>query len=441
MPLPLFGQHEAALTDRHFTFSPSILVTATPTDPTARFTLSDRLLSMDLSASKNNAASEGRFVFDRGTGTDSLSAAVSDSVWRAGDGRPALDPGMVIHVGAVINGVGCGELWLGRIDRVRNISGGKVEVQCRDYAAFALNSVLRYSSVVSSADTILNAIKGIFGQAFDQGSSYNLSTQIVEPEPTGWMINPYVQEPMTTMEACRRLVQTFGGDFRVRGREGWDKLCILNPGRAVLARSGQAGDIFGFNAVTDATIGPDRYTDITELTWGDEDVRNQWEGYYADPTTGLPIGPIYVEDVDSIARYGPRFARIFLDRASNIDTDDEMLAFLTAALADTKDPFASHKITLPIYPHVELDDLHTYEANGDEYDQNIQLAVVEYTHHWESTPGSMPTTTISARGTPIGAYREYRRSLAPTTLLATAAPTDDNWAPVGTVVMVTDALT
>ncbi len=92
---------------------------------------------------------------------------------------------------------------------------------------------------------------------------------------------------------------------------------------------------------------------------------------------------------------------------------------------------------MPFYPDVELDDTHTYLANDEEYDANLYLAVVAYSHHWESTPGVMPTTTIGARGNRIGAYREYRRSVPPKAIVTTVAPTTE-YAPEGTIIYVRD---
>jgi len=424
--LPLFGPHEAAITDQHFTFWPSIQVTSSPFVLDDQFILTDRLMSMDLTATKDEPCMRGTFRFWMGEGSDSLAPSYVDSDWRTAGGRPVLDPGMVITVGAVINGVGCGTMWLGRIDHIK-MTRGVVEVSCRDFGAYALNGVIPYGYYSASVDTIASKIRGICSEAYDQGGAINLLPQIAEPVPTGWMVNPYPQHPMTVMEAARQLVQTFGGDFRVVGREGWTKLCIINPNRAV--------------PLATITIPRTRFLDIENIEYGDEDVRNIWDGYYPD-ANGLPVGPVTVSDTTSMDRYGPRYARIYLDRALNIDSDEEMTDFMNVALADSKDPFVSHSIRMPIFPHVELDDffLFTFDPDHDEFAGTIGLNIVAFSHHWDSTPGSFPTTVLGGRAAGLGAYREYRRSTPPKAILTLTAPTTDNWAPIGTIAMVTDAL-
>ncbi len=426
MPLGMQG-----FDDPHLTMRPNVQITSSPFELQNQLILTDRLLSFDITATKDEAVSRATFTFSMGRGADSLSPGVINSSYIVG-GRAALEPGHWIGLFIERNGVLAGQLWYGRIDRVNAAAGrDTVSVTCRDFGAVALNGVLRAAVNLEGTIGILNRIREISTTAVTQGSHVDgLTFRIIEPVATNWITNPlHPQHEMTVMEASRQMVQTFGGDFRVRGSHGWDKLCILAPQRSA------SFDIHNNRWITDATIGPARYSDITELTWGDEDVRNQWDGYYADPVTGLPVGPTYVEDVTSIASFGPRYARVFLDRVYNIDTAGEMTNFLNAALADSKEPFASHRITMPFYPDVELDDTHTYLSNDAEYDTSLYLAVVAYSHHWESTPGVMPTTTIGARGNRIGAYREYRRSVPPKTIVTTIAPTTQ-YAPEGTVILV-----
>lgn len=424
-------------TGSHFTVVPSVTVdlapnAALPAGTSEAADLSDRLLAFDITASKDDACQRATFTFARGKGIDSLSPLVSSSRFILSDGRPRLDPNLFVTLSLTINGAGPFVAWFGRISRVVSQPGGKINVHCRDFGAMWLNGVIKEAYTVGSAAPVKDAILAIATAAEGQGTAGGIAGTVEEPVATSWVINPYAQDVMTCMDAGRQLVQTFGGDLRVRGSVSWSALSILAPNRS------PEFDLHHNRWITDATLGPDRYMDITELSWGDEDVRNFWEGYYRDPTTGLPVGPLTATDGTSASRFGIRYARIFLDRTSNIDSDPEMQAFLDAALADSKDPFASHKITLPLFPEVELDDLHTYQANGDEYDLDLQLAVVAYTHHWESTPGSSPITTIGARGQPIGAYREYRRSVPPPVLITTAAPTAE-WAPRGTLVLVKSA--
>jgi hypothetical protein len=385
--------------------------------------ISDRLLSIDQTASMDEAAGRLTVKLARGGGTDSLSPLVAASTYNAGT-RPALDPNLNVFLGYSIAGNSPADIFTGRLDGI-DVGGskGEVTIRCRDEAGFYLNRTINSSSIVASdsAENVMSAVLQLGGFS---------GTELITPVSPGWTVNEYIQEEMSVMEALRRIAQQFGWDVRYFKSDGG--IVFYDPNRPLLVNIWPPGTV---RFVTDATIGPDRYTDVTELAWGDDDVRNYWEGWWRDPTTGLPQTTTPVQDAASIARYGLRYARIYLDRASNITDATEMTRFLTAALLDTKDPFASHKVTMPFYPSVELNDFHTYLANGDEYDSDVQVAVVGYTHHWDSTPGSQPTTTIATRATSIGAYREYRRSIPPKTIVTTVAPTTE-YAPEGTVVYV-----
>ena len=384
--------------------------------------LSDRLLSLDQTANMDDAAGRLTVRLARGSGVDSLSPLVEASSFNSGS-RPLLDPNLNVFLGWSINGSTYSDVFTGRLDGIDVAGRGAVTIRCRDEAGFYLNRTINRSSIVASdsAEFVMAAVLQLGGFT---------GTEVITPFSPGWTVNEYVQEEMSVMEALRRIAQQFGWDVRYFKSTGG--LRFYDPNRPLLVNIWPPGTT---RYITEATIGPDRYADITELAWGDDDVRNKWEGWYRDPASGLPAGPVLVEDEASQLRYGTRYARIYLDRASNITTDDEMTRFLTAALADTKDPFASHKITMPLYPTVELNDFHTYQANGVEYDRDIQVAVAAYTHHWESTEGSVPTTTIAARAQPIGAYREYFRSVPPKSLVTTVAPTTE-YAPEGTVVYI-----
>jgi hypothetical protein len=111
------------------------------------------------------------------------------------------------------------------------------------------------------------------------------------------------------------------------------------------------------------------------------------------------------EDAESIAQYGRRYMRISEEQYSNIDTSTEASILADAAIADQKDPFASHAISLPLWPFVELNDVQKYVANDVQYDQDQGFTVVAYSHQFTKGGG---TTTISARGKPVAAYRRYR---------------------------------
>lgn len=411
-----------ALASPHFTVDPLFRIVH---PDLGILDLSDSLKAFDLTASMNDAASRLTVKLSRGAGADSLSPFIAASSFNSGS-RPALDPNLNVFLGVSINKGTFTDFFSGRLDGI-NVGGnaGEVVIRCRDEAGFYLNRTINTTTIVpsGSAEATMSAILQLGGFS---------GTEVQTPASPGWTVNAYPQEEMPVLEALRRIAQQIGWDVRYFKSTGG--LRFYDPNRQGTIQVWPPGT-YRYN--TDATIGPDRYQDISELAWGDDDVRNYWEGWWRDPDTGLPpLTPVVAQDAESIGRYGLRYARIYLDRATNITNATEMAAYLAAALADNKDPFASHKVgPMPFYPTVELNDLHTYLANGVEYDRDLQLAVAEYTHHWESTPKVMPTTTISARPQTIAAYRDYRRSIPPKSIVTTTPPSDE-YAPEGTVIYI-----
>src|SRR5204863_8876550 len=132
--------------------------------------------------------------------------------------------------------------------------------------------------------------------------------------------------------------------------------------------------------------------------------------WYPDAVTGLPVGPIHAEDADSIARYRRRHFEVYLNRVENIRDDVHAQAFADAAIADQKDPFVSHRIELPFYPSVLLNDLHLYSGRWAENVTDLQLAVMSYTHTWRAAQkgkDAVQRTVIGASGKPRAALRDY----------------------------------
>ena len=113
-------------------------------------------------------------------------------------------------------------------------------------------------------------------------------------------------------------------------------------------------------------------------------MRNAWSAVYDKAGTRLEVT---AEDATSIASYGRRFARIHESQTSPIDTEPELQAMANAALVDTKDPYASHRVSLLLWPWVELNDLHAYPATASHYDTEQKFAIVSYSHDFHARGG------------------------------------------------------
>ncbi len=409
----------------HYELYPEVVV-INPQNTAEQFALSLRLIRFSINASIDNPSATADITFATGEGEFSLSPLIDGSSFHfATGGRAALSPGTQVVLRMLVTGQsasGTYQLFWGRIDRVSvEANGDEVRIQCRDSAGVYLNKVIQTDAHYGSAGgtaahTVMNSI------CTDNGLPAVELRAPAFDAPT-WMIYDYAQEPMPVLEALRRIVQQFGWDVRSFPSGGFPVVTLYDPNR-------ERSDF-------DVVIGSERYESIDELSWGDEDVRNIWDVYWQD-ADGTPQTPERAEDTTSIDQYGERYARIFLNRAENIRDAASASDFAFFALADTREPFASHVIRAPLLPMVELNDVHQYLANSIHYDTDLTFAIVSYRHDYEAGHG---TTTLGARGRPIGAYRDYRRSVPPKAIVALTAPDDAIYAPEGTFWMQTPDLT
>jgi len=394
--------------------------------------LSHRCKACWVNASMDNPVMQASVSLTIGQGVDSLSPFIQASMHRP-LGQPLAAPAAEVLIGFYIGTkTDRGELvgvFQGRADRVGVSSKtGLVTLQCRDLGAWWMNTHLRKVSILGSeggteASQVMQAIMAVADPDTELGFA---APGLLVTAPPDWMVLTYPQQPMPALEAMRIIAQQAGRDVRwFRSQNG---LTYYEPNRAV--------------DTPDLVIGRRRYESVNELSWGDEDVRNIWEIQWQNADSSFP-DPITVKDAVSIGLYGPRFARVFLNRADNIRSLESATLFANAALADSKDPFASHAIQLPLEPRVELNDYHRYLANFREYDEDMSFAVAAFRHDWQAadarSPGVM-RTTIGARAKPIAAYRDYRRSIPPKVLVSTLPIPDALWAPEGTLGLQVDSL-
>lgn len=418
---------DPTLLPAHYTVFPDVLINwsvhngASGVVGPAWTSVNPRLRSLHVHASMDDAVSSAEFTLARGSGETSLSPLIeAATIYRTGD-RHVLDPNNTISLQISIDGSSIGTIWKGKIDYL-DVAGskGEVKVTCRDIGAYYLDAQIRQAQQHGSdaGQDIESVMEDILTQNF------SASGGLYTPVSPGYAVYTYAQKEMSVLEALRQAAQQIGWDVRSMNPQQPGDLTFYDPDRA--------------RTTPDFFISASRYHEVRKLAWGDADVRNVWDLHWQDET-GLPQGPVSAEDAASIARYGYRYARIFLDRADLIRSSGAAANYVAAALADSKDPLVSHAIEMPFFPTVLLNDIHQYQANGVEYDQHLLLTVVEYDHTWSAEPGTIPLTTVGARGKPIAAYGEYRLSRAPQTIACTVAPTTE-YAPEGTIAVVVPSL-
>jgi hypothetical protein len=429
---------ENVLASRRFFIKPYVLMGRAGFS----YDLGDRVLTMSQNASLDSPWMTLTATFPRGEGIESLSPYMAASRYKYnlgpfGFNLPLMDPNMGIEAGFWISNLTVGEgratpVWTHRIvtfaGQVLSVNaaegGDTVSLLAGDYGAFYAHTWLqRETPMGSEAGTPVETVMRdmIASTGFAENDEW-----LYVPLSPGYVISPvYGQTEMPFLDAFRILAQQIGWDVRffasVWNGTGGN---ILSGGNTYLTlyQPGRTDAIAPNGAMTFAD---NRYDAVTELRVGADDVRNRWEVWWPDATT-----PILVQDTDSIARYGVRYARIGLDRTKNIRTEAQAQSLADAALANTKDPFASHAISMPLQPQIELNDIHTYLANGREYDVDFTGAVTAFTHSYAN---GHATTTVGVRQTAIAAYREYRRSAFDKQIVSAIAPPETFYAPENTV--------
>ncbi len=426
MPLlPLGHPALTPLSARHFTVRPKLYVMSVgynSADSTGGpLEVGDQLKNFQIRQDLDNAMGTFTLTFARGRGTQSLSPFMFGGSRSYIGTQPTFQAHHFITLQPYIDGIEMPPIFEGRIDNADYAPGGDtIVVTGRDAGAYVAGATLFAKMYGSDGGTELY---DVLAEMLSDCMSVDPSS-VLPPVSTGFMVLPYAQDLSQGLEAMRVAAQQIGWDVRYvpsgvfAGGLGNLTLKLYDPGRD--------------RTFPDVVIRKDRYNKISELKVGDEDVRNWWRLWWKD-LNGVVHGPIETEDAASISQYGRRYAQVYLDRADLIRSDAAALNFLGAALADNKDPFASHRVDMPFYPDVLLNDMHLYEANGKDYDVDQLRAVVGYQHSWSSDPNTMPKTTIATRGQPIAAYREYRLSKTPAVLVSLDEPNDADGAPENTI--------
>jgi hypothetical protein len=220
---------------------------------------------------------------------------------------------------------------------------------------------------------------------------------LVTPASPGWLVTTFTQSQVTVLQAIRELALQIGWDVRYLYQAGTNtpELRFYQPPRA---------------AVTpDWSFTGDEYTRLPMDKIDDSDVRNVCTVNYIDGPTGTLLSTTRLNS-PSITKFGRRFMEITEGASSNIDSLAEAQAMGDAAVADLGDPLEEHEIETLFFWPLQLNDLCRFVANGVHYDADQDLAAIAFVHDGQ---GGHATTTISARGKPMGAYHDWIRDAKP----------------------------
>jgi hypothetical protein len=264
-----------------------------------------------------------------------------------------------------------------------------IRISCRDLAGRLLDTWIENQTVYGSAfpgtpaETIMQSILNSWAPA-------PVPTLYVPVSPS-FNIIPYIQEKAPVIEALRKISQQFGWDVRYRwdtGTGAW-RLTLFDPGRSTVT--------------PDYTLGPSRYSDLSEVRSSKEAIRNYIRIVWTDYATSVRQATVF-QDALSIAKYGRRFMEIAEAATSQIDTAGEASTFGNAALQDLAEPGIEKVAELPYFYPVETTDYLAFSPNAIHYDTEQKLAVVSARH---SLGREKSTTTILCRGKPSGAFSRW----------------------------------
>jgi hypothetical protein len=327
---------------------------------------------------------------------------------------PLLQPGREIRILAATTYPGLdpapddwkGMFW-GIIDEVDWGSSHRVKVSARDLGSRLLDTFIEtkklYAEGVALAPGVV--MQQILDDALKQrlaDGSRKAGAVVLEVEPDAdgqppeWAVHDLEQEQKNVLEALRDIALQFGWDVRYRWNAAHTefKLTLYSPDR-------ERPDPDDF----DHDIGPSHYLDVSRLSVSHADVRNVVRVVYTEDETGERLG-VTEEDEPSIAHFGRRFMEIEEASASLIDTPEEASALARYALHDLRDPIASQEVEMLFYWPVRVGDMAMFRANGVHYDADQRLAVIQLRH---SLSREKQRTTLSVRGEPAGAYRDWLR--------------------------------
>jgi hypothetical protein len=355
------------------------------------------LVTVELTADIDQPTMEGQIQIYRGKPEQSLSPLISPGPYRLWPGQDfrlwvaCLPPEIQWTNDSFSNSMPLARCKIDNIDIAADETS--MRVSFRDAGAYFLNSWIKasYTQPGGAVQTVMRQIINAAGMDADTGITSLVSREIYTPEDPGWILNTYPQEEMSVLEALRTLALQIGWDIRWRTRfEGGgvgDGLVLRPP------------DLNG--GLSQNSFGTDQIIKYTQMSVGDEDIRNQVEVWYGGDQRLL----YYKEDAASMAQFGNRWMRIVEEKSSNINTEAEAARMATQALSDLSQPVVTYEVEMRFWPFVELGDMYVFYPDYIHFSSPQLLAVVGYTH---SIGLESSRTRIRCRGQPAASNANWR---------------------------------
>ena len=292
----------------------------------------------------------------------------------------------------------------GYIDSFSIEPDNSLRISCRDLGAFLQDRFIEEERVYphTSATPPQEYESELVHVVMQQILNDNLGAGTIvlyTPVNPGWMIKKYRQSKVNLLDALNALASQIGYSVRYKydsTASVW-KLTFYCPDRD--------------KTTSDYTFDGNHILNVSNVSLDIAGIRNVIRIYYGPVDEEQPEKRQYVQktDTDSIALYGRKYMEIAEGSTSHIDEYAEAENLANIALKDLKDPKANIQVEIPFFPFVELGDLYTFKGNNDFFTDDLNLAVVSYSHNLSA--GNI-STSLTCRGKPAGAYIRWHQQNA-----------------------------
>lgn len=223
------------------------------------------------------------------------------------------------------------------------------------------------------------------------------------PTATGYWVRPFLQSPMSCLEAMRRQIAQIGWTIRLKYVSYLGYHAVWGKWRLVLEEPARTGATAGatwteadYYAVRRGSVKLSEIRNRIEATWTD------WEDLQADGKNPK-VKRVLNEDAASIAKYGVRFMSLGLGTANELNTYAEAIALVSKILSDLCEPTAEVEIDAPMHWELELNDVLELSPGRCWYEAQ-SLAVVGLRHSFKD---GKARSAVSVRGKPTAGVRVW----------------------------------
>jgi hypothetical protein len=283
-------------------------------------------------------------------------------------------------------------------DNITPLRNNGVRLQCRDFSKQFMDCYLDEPQTYGTTEGVAleTAIQQMSDANFGAGT-HTLYTPVASDNILKTTTFEYIHA-WDMAQKCATKIGWFLG-FRRRPATGNIELTFMEPPRTK--------DINN----PDITISWQDAIISQDMSVSDNNVRNWWKGKFINRATGQPE-TVTVFDNDSRDTYGGFYRKVLVEltNTDEIDTLEEMTAFLNAALADTKDALIVNTVEIPY--NVDLDLFYGVKILGNKLSSADRFfGVISFEKEFNPHSRKARTTFVGASKV-VGRFHKWIRMIA-----------------------------